>query len=280
MDQKFAEISLENRIIMGVINLSPETFYKGSLAEGAEEARRRAERMVSEGAEIIDLGGMSTGPEIEPLSKKKERERLLPAVKAVRDRIKAPISVDTQRAEVADEALESGADIINDVSGFKADEKMPEVAAGHECSAILMANQISGRIRTAEKGKCDIEGMKDIKKTLRDSLQICRDHGIDLTQIAVDPAIGFGRERGRDLEIIAELEKLSELKQPICIGVSRKSFLGKALNLDKPSERLPASLGATAVAVMKGADIVRTHDPKETTHLVRMIEAIQEERGE
>lgn len=279
MDQKFAEISLEKRIIMGVINLSPETFYQGSLAEGAEEAGKRAERMVSEGAEIIDLGGMSTGPEIEPLSKKKEKERLLPAVKAVRDRIKAPISVDTQRAEVAEEALEAGADIINDVSGFKADEKMPEVAAAHECSAILMANQISGRIRTAEKGKCDIESMRDIKKALKNSLQICKDHGIDLAEIAIDPAIGFGRSQDWDLKIIAKLDSLSDFKQPICIGISRKSFIGKVLGLEKTSERLSGSLGATAVAAMKGADIIRTHDPKETSHLVRMIEAIEKAEG-
>lgn len=279
MNQKFAGISLENGIIMGVINLSPETFHEGSLAESPEEAGTRAEKMVNEGADMIDLGGMSTGPGVEPIPKEREKEFLIPALKTVRDKIRAPISVDTQRAGVAKASLEAGANIINDISGFKADEKMPKVVADYECSAILMANQIPGRIRTAEKGKRDIESMKDIKKALRDSLQICKDHEIDLAEIAVDPAIGFGRDQDWDLKVIAKLDSLSGLNQPICIGVSRKSFTGKVLGLEETSQRLSGSLGATAVAVMKGADIIRTHDPKETSQLVHMIKAIQKAEG-
>ncbi|KXB08363.1 hypothetical protein AKJ55_01120 [candidate division MSBL1 archaeon SCGC-AAA382M17] len=274
---EFAGISLENKIIMGVLNLSPETFYQGSLAKNADEAANRAKSMVEDGAQIIDIGGMSTGPDVDPISEKEETDLLLPAIRAVREKIEVPISVDTQRAKAAKKALEAGADIINDVSGFKADPEMPQVAAEKDCPAILMASRITGRIRTAEKEAKDIENIKEIKEALKESLQICEEYGVDTKKISVDPAIGFGKGPKWDLKVLARLDSLKELGLPICIGVSRKSFLGKVLGLDEPSERLPASLGATAVAVMKGADLVRTHDPKETTQLIRIIEAIGKE---
>lgn len=279
MTQEFAGIPLEEKIIMGVLNLSPETFYRGSLVKSAEEAAVRAEEMVENGAEIVDLGGMSTGPGVAPISADEERKRLLPTLKSVREKIKAPISVDTQRSEVAEESLEAGADVINDISGFKADPDMARVASDYGCPAILMANQISGRIRTAEKEARDIKSMEEVKKGLKESLQICEDHGVDREKIVVDPGIGFGKGPKEDLKVLADLDDLSELGQPICIGVSRKSFIGKTLDLDEPSERLPGSLGATAVAVTEGVDIIRTHDPRETSQLVRMIEAIQQIGG-
>lgn len=276
MDDKFAGISLEKKVVMGVLNLSADAFYQGSVAENAEEAAVRAEKMTENGAQIIDLGGMSTGPPAEKISLEEEKNLLMPALKAVRDRINVPISVDTQRAEVAEKALNLGANIINDISGFKADPEMPKVVADTGCSAILMANQIPNRIRTAEKDRGDISDMEKIEKGLRESLQICRDRGVDLNKISIDPGIGFGRSAEEDLKVIAGLNSLRELEQPICVGISRKSFIGKTLDLKNPRDRLPASLGATALAVLKGAaDIIRTHDPKETSQLIRMIEAIQ-----
>lgn len=279
MVKKFAGISLENKIIMGVLNLSPETFYEGSLAKNSEEAAKRAEKMVKNGAQIIDIGGMSTGPSVEPISVNDEKELLLPAVEAIRKRVDSPISVDTQRAEVAKESLELGADIINEVSGFKADEKMPKIADDYDCSAVLMANRVPGRIRTAEKEREDINNMEKIKEGLRESLQICEEHGVDLDKVAIDPAIGFGKGAKNDLRVLANLESLEDLNQPVCIGVSRKSFIGKTLGLDEPADRLYGSLGAAAAAVFKEADIIRTHDPKETVQLVRMIEAVQQKEG-
>lgn len=276
MDE-FAGIPLENRIIMGILNLSSETFYQGSFVEGVEDAVARAERMVEEGAQIVDLGGMSTGPGVEPISVEEEKGLLLPPLKEIRREIQVPISVDTQRAEVAEEALKTGADMINDVSGFKADSDMPEVVSAFDCPAILMANRISGRIRTAEKGRRDIQTMKEIKEGLRESLRICEDHEISLSKVSLDPGIGFGRGKDWDLKVIAQLDDLSEFGRPICVGVSRKSFIGQVLDLDDPADRLVGSLGATAVAVMRGADIIRTHDPLETRQLVRMMEAILRE---
>lgn len=276
MIKKFAGLSLENKIIMGVLNLSEDTFYKGSLAGSAEEAAARAEKMVEKGAQIIDLGGMSTGPSSEPISAEEEKNRLLPAVKSVHEKVDVPISVDTQRAVVAEESLDLGASIINDISGFKADSEMAQVIADHDCFAIIMANRISGRIRTAEKKGKDISNMEKIKKGLKESLQICKKQNVDLKKISIDPGIGFGRGAKDDLKVLANLDELSEFRHPICLGVSRKSFIKKTLGLKGPQECLPGSLGVTALAVIGGTvDIIRTHDPEETSQLVRIVEAVQ-----
>lgn len=279
MTEKFEGLTLDKKIIMGIINLSPETFYKGSLAENPDKTANRARKMVENGADIIDIGGMSTGPNAGTMSIDEEKELLIPSLRKVREKIDFPISVDTQRAGIAKAALEEGAEIINDVSGFKADERMPEVASEFESSAILMANQISGRLRKAEKEVGDIQTIKDVKKALKESLKICRENGIDLDKTVVDPAIGFGRGKEWDLRIISDLEELEDLNRPICVGISRKSFIGKVLDLENPSERLMGSLGATAVAMRNGADIIRTHDPKETSQFVRIIEAIEKLEG-
>lgn len=280
MKENFAGISLDNKIIMGVLNLSSETFYEGSLVENREKAGERAEKMIENGAQIIDIGGMSTGPGVEPVSLERERDLLIPAVEEVRDRVAEPISVDTQRSEVARKALGKGADIVNDISGFKADGEMVKVGVEFDCWVILMANKVMGRLRTAEKDRRDIENMDEIVEALGESLQICKDEGIDLDKVAVDPGIGFGRSAEEDLEVLAGLERLEELGQPLCLGVSRKSFIGKTLDIENPSERLPGSLAATAVGVVKsGVDIIRTHDPAKTSQFVRMIEAIQNVEG-
>jgi dihydropteroate synthase len=253
-------------VIMGAINVAPETFYKGSLVKGPEDAVKRAKEMVREGADIIDLGAMSTAPGVEPISADEERKRLLPVLKAIEKTTNAPISVDTQRAEIARAALDAGAQMINDVSGFKADPEMAQVVAESGCSAIVMATK---------RRPGDIKTIEEARKTLKNSLEICEKHEIDLEKIVVDPGIGFGKGAEWDLHILANLRKLSDLDRPICVGVSRKSFIGEALDLEDPADRLWGSLGATAIAVLNGVSVVRTHDPKETLHAVRVAEAIQ-----
>ncbi len=281
MTEKFAGITLDEKIIMGILNLSPKTFYQGSLVENAEDTGKQAEKMIENGAQIIDIGAMSTGPGVKPISLEKEKNLLIPALEAVKKRVDKPVSVDTQRSEVAREALENGADIINDISGFKADTEMSKVVAEFDCYEILMANKIFGRLRTAEKDRKDIEDMEEVMSALEESLQICEEENIDLSKIAIDPGIGFGRGAEKDLEILAGLKRLKELGRPVCIGVSRKSFIGKTLDIEDPSERLPGSLGATGVGVMKSVvDIIRTHDPGETSQFVRIMEAIQDSEGE
>lgn len=253
-------------IIMGVLNIAPETFYKESSVKNPQEAADRAEKMIEDGADIIDLGAMSTAPEVKPISSEEEKQRLLPALDMVRKKIDAPISIDTQRASVAKAALDSGAQIINDVSGFKSDSKMARVAAEYGAPAILMASK---------KEPGDAKKIGEVKEVLQQSLDICSDEGLNLEKIVIDPGIGFGKGTKWDLHILRNLSGLKELDQPICVGVSRKSFIGEILNLENPADRLWGSLGATAIAVMNGANMIRTHDPRETLHAVRIVEEIR-----
>jgi len=222
--------------------------------------------MLNEGADIIDVGAMSTAPGVKPIPAALERGRLLPIVEALARKLDSPVSVDTQRAEIAEAALKAGAHIINDVSGLKADSEMARVLADFGCSAVLMAAKLKpGDVRTIE----------DIEHELGKSLRMCERHGIHLKKIVIDPGIGFGKGTEWDLHILANLRKLKALGRPICVAISRKTFIGKVLNLSDPSDRLWGSLAATAIAVLNGADVIRTHDPKEALHAVRLAEAVR-----
>lgn len=253
-------------VIVGVLNISPDSFYSGSVVKGPAEAVRRAQRMLDEGAGIIDIGAMSTAPGVKPISAALEGRRLLSIAKALRKELDAPISIDTQRAVIAEAALKVGAHIINDVSGLKADPKMARVLADFGCSAVLMAaRQKPGDVRTID----------EIRHALEDSLRICKHHGIDLKKIALDLGIGFGKGVEWDLHILANMRELLVLERPICIAVSRKSFIGKVLDLPDPADRLWGSLAATVIAVLNGADVIRTHDPRETLQAIRIAEAVR-----
>jgi len=251
--------------MIGVLNLSPESFYSGSVVRGSAQALRRARRMLEQGADIIDVGAVSTAPNVEPISLDTERRRIFPIIKILANKIDAPISVDTQRAAIAEEALEIGAKIINDVSGLKSDPKMANVLAKSKCSAILMA---------ARRRPGDVRTVAEIKCELGDSLEICRRSKIDVQKIVIDPGIGFGKGGDYDVQILANLKKLKDLGRPICVAISRKAFIGRILGLKDPADRLAGSLAATAVAVLNGADVVRTHDVEETLRAVRVAEAI------
>lgn len=254
-------------LVVGAINLSPESFYPGSFARGPSQALRAAKRMLDEGAGMIDVGAMSTAPGVKPISQELEKRRLIPVVKALARGIDAPISVDTQRAAVAKEALETGASTVNDVSGLKADSAMAEVLADFGCSVVLMA---------AKRKPGDARDIREVNKVLRESLGICKRHGVDLRKVVVDPGIGFGKPVRCDLGILANLGQLQKLGRPVCVAVSRKRFIGEVLGLPSPADRLWGSLAATAIAVLNGADVIRTHDPKQTLQAVRVAEAIRE----
>lgn len=253
-------------VIVGVINVSPESFYKGSIVKSKKEIEEKALEMVEEGAKILDIGAVSTAPGIPPISLEEEKKRMLFAMKALRDIIDVPISADTFRADVANIALREGAEIINDVSGLKADKKMAKIISEYDASVIVMA---------AEKRPGDVGKILKIKDALRQSLQIAKSSGISEEKIAVDPGIGFGKKVTEDLHILRNLNRLRSLCRPILVGVSRKSFIGKILNLNDPKERLIGSLAATAIAVYNGAHLIRTHDVRETLQVVKIAESIR-----
>jgi len=257
--------------IVAALNVSPESFYKASVARSDKTLAARAERMVGDGADVLDIGAMSTAPYLKTeISETEERERLVRAVRVVRRVVSVPISVDTRRARVAAAALDAGAAIINDVSGLRGDRDMRHVAR-YAAGVIAMAAEEkeggSGRI-----------GM--VRALLRRTLSIAAKAGIPAEQIVLDPGIGFFR-RCRlpwfevDALLLRELTALSDLGRPLLVGISRKSFLGRLTGREDPEDRLYASLAATAVAVANGAAMVRCHDVAATVDVVKVATALR-----
>ena len=262
---KFAGVDLNEPRIMGVINVSPESFYKGSVRNDEKKLVETAVKMVEEGASFIDIGAKSTAPYLETqIPVEEEVRRAVWAIKTIRDAVEVPISIDTTSARVAEEALKAGADIINDVTGLKGDPEMAKVASDHGAPVVVCAH---GEVRDFS------DPVHTVIDFLEESIVMAREHGIE--DIAVDPAIGFLRPEWPpwyewDSKILANLNALKILGRPILIGVSRKSFIGAITGRKDPAERLPGSLSATAIAVFNGAHIIRTHDVKETLDAVKV----------
>ncbi len=258
--------------LMGVINLSPESFYKGSVVKDVKKAYEVAVEMVEAGADIIDIGGMSTAPYKETyISVEEEIERIKPVVKELAGSLEVPISIDTRRASVAEVALNVGAHIVNDTSGLRNDVRMVDVVREYGASLIIMAY---GEVEPS------LEPIINIRRLLGESLEMAISGGIEENKIVVDPGIGFFRETGLewyewDANVIRNLRRLSILGRPILVGVSRKSFIGAILNLKDPEERLIGSLAAEAIAVYNGASIIRTHNVTESIQAVRLAEYIR-----
>ncbi len=258
--------------LVGVINVSPESFYPGSIVPADERALvERARQMIADGAELIDVGAMSTAPyRATAISADEECRRMEWAVRTLAASVSTPISADTRRAVVAAAALAAGARVINDTSGLRADPAMADVAAQAE-GLILMAWE------EAPSSEAPIDRCR---RLLRASLEHALRAGLPAERIAVDPGIGFFRHGPLpwdqwDIAVLRDLAGLLELGRPILIGVSRKSFLGKATGRTDPAERLFASLAATAVAVINGAAAVRTHDVGPTRDAVRVAEQVR-----
>lgn len=258
--------------IVGAINVSPESFYKGSVALDESALRQRGEQMVAEGADMLDVGAMSTAPYLETaITETEEVRRLIWAIGVLRSVVALPISVDTKRARPAIAALDAGAAVINDVSGLRHDPAMAAAAARHAQGAILMASE-------ASHGAA--EPIATVRTLLQQSLAISDAAGVPRERIVLDPGIGFFRNAALpwdawDCEIVRRLGEFHPLDRPILVGLSRKSFVGKLLGRQDPAERLFGSLAATAVAVLNGARLVRTHDVGPTRDAIRMAEALR-----
>jgi dihydropteroate synthase len=262
--------------ILGAINVSPESFYRGSVPAGENGLRQQAEQMAAEGADLLDIGGMSTAPFLSTeIPEAEEIQRLTWAISVVRRAVAVPISADTRRSQVALAALDAGAQVINDVSGFRHDPAMAELVARRAQGVILMASE-------ATPGCGD--PMSTVCALLEESLKIAWKAGLPPHRAAVDPGIGFFRKAAVswvawDCEVIQRLGDLRRLDRPILVGLSRKSFIGKILGKDDPADRLIGSLAATAVAVTAGVHLIRTHDVGPTREAVRMAEALRPTRG-
>lgn len=260
-------------VLVGALNVSPESFYAGSVHRDPDDLLRVAAGMVRAGAAILDIGAMSTAPYLAArISEAEEADRLGSAVHLVSTKLDVPISADTTRSGPARSALEAGATIVNDVSGLTADPVMARLVAGRGAGLVVAAGERGGD----EAGP----PLEVVRRLLAESLKIAGGAGVPAERIVVDPGIGFFRRRGIpwyewDLALLAGLRALGDLG-PICVGVSRKSFIGALLGQDDPRDRLPGSLAATALAVANGAHIIRTHDVAETSQAVRVAEAFRD----
>jgi len=258
---------LEPVRLMGVINLSQESFYKGSVVS-PNEALAAARRLQEEGAEIIDLGAVSTAPGSPPISEERERERLFPSLKEIADNLDVVISADTQRAKIAEEALACGAACINDVSGLR-DPDMASKVAEYDGSLIIMAS---------DQRPGDLPALSQIIPHLGERVREATRAGVDLDKISIDPGIGKWmpeRTAAQDLAILDGFDRLRIIGRPVMAALSRKSFIGESLKIPDPGERLAGSLAATAVAVYQGAHIVRTHDISASREAIAMATAIR-----
>lgn len=258
---------------MGVVNVTPDSFSGDGIWDKPEEAIRRALQMVEDGADLIDIGGESTRPGSEPVSPKEELRRVLPVIRGIRKNSRVPVSIDTYKAEVVLAAIDEGADMINDISGLRFDPEMPALAARTGAPVILM--HIKGTPRDMQKNPHYEALIPEILDYLRRSIWIAEEAGISPEKIMIDPGIGFGKTYSHNLEIIRELNRLTELEKPILIGLSRKAFIGYVLGGLSAEERLEGSLAALAVGIANGADMVRVHDVKEAVRAARVAFAIR-----
>jgi len=257
--------------VMGVLNLTPDSFYNGGKYTTQARALRKVEEMVKEGADLIDVGGESTRPGAKEVGIEEEIRRVIPVISKIRELFEIPVSIDTCRAKVAKVALEAGVDMVNDISGLRFDPGLKEVVARFGAAVVLM--HIKGTPRDMQSNPRYESLMGEIISYLSDSIRLAQKAGIDLEKIIVDPGIGFGKTPEHNLQILNHLGELRSLGRPILIGVSRKSFIGAILKLPL-EERLEGSLAAASLALMQGAKIIRTHDVKATRRAVDLTQAI------
>ena len=259
------EFDVENQTyIMGILNVTPDSFSDGGKFVGVEAALKRAEQMQREGAAILDIGGESTRPGFTPVSEEEEMERILPVVEAIKRNMDIPVSVDTYKSVVAERAIQAGADLINDIWGLKADAHMAEVIAKYKVACCLMHNRKDTNYRNL---------VEDVLDDLKESLCIAQKAGIAQNQIILDPGVGFAKDYAQNLEMLRNLELMKKLGYPVLLGASRKSVIG--LTLDLPSEeRLEGTLVTTVAAVQQGCGFVRVHDIKENYRAIQMAQAI------
>lgn len=257
--------------VMGVLNVTPDSFSDGQRFFEPQAAVEHAFRMEEEGADLIDIGAESTRPGAEPVPLKEELRRILPVLEGLSGSLKVPISIDTYKSQVAEEAIQCGAEIVNDISGLNFDPDLKNLIARYDVAVIVM--HMKGNPRNMQQNPQYRDLLGEIRSYFERSISAAAQAGVSSEKIIVDPGIGFGKTLPHNLEILRGLESFKVLGKPIMVGVSRKSFLGKILNLPV-DDRLEGSIAAAAYAVMRGANIVRVHDVASTVRALRTIETI------
>jgi len=261
-------------LVMGVLNVTPDSFSDGGKFFDSKTAIDAALAMEAAGADILDIGGESTRPGSGGTSADEELARVLPVIEALAGRLKIPISIDTRKAAVAEAAIAAGAEIVNDVTGLRADPEIAVVAKRNRVPLILM--HMRGEPRTMQKQPFARNAVRDVVSGLKRSIAIARRAGVTKSQIIVDPGIGFGKSFEQNYELIARLPEIARLGFPILIGTSRKGFLGKTLDGKPPEERIWGTAATVAASILAGAHIVRVHDVNEMVEVARVTDKILE----
>ncbi|HKO35585.1 MAG TPA: dihydropteroate synthase [Pyrinomonadaceae bacterium] len=265
----------ERTLVMGVLNVTPDSFSDGGQFFAFERAIEQAERMISEGADIIDVGGESTRPGSEFVSEDEELRRVIPIIERLAASSLIPISIDTTKPSVARAALEGGAEIVNDISGLRFHPAIADAVMKAKAGLVLMHSRGTPKDMQQLPPAADI--MSEVISGLRQSVAIAEEHGVPRASIAIDPGIGFGKTADQNVELIAKLDQLAREfpDLPLMIGTSRKSFLGKLLGDAPADERLQGTIASAVAAVLKGAHIVRVHDVEPAVEAVRVADAIR-----
>ena len=258
-------------LIMGVLNVTPDSFSDGDQFLSRDKAVERGLQMAAEGAHIIDVGGESTRPGSQPITADEELRRVLPVIEDLRRKLDVAISIDTSKAEVARAAIEAGASVVNDVTGGRGDEQMLPLIAETKSGLIVMHMQGTPPTMQIQPRYADV--VAEISEFFRQQYARAIDLNIDPMAIAFDPGIGFGKTLEHNLELLAQLERLRTQDRPLVVGVSRKSFLGKLIGSPEIRDRLVPGVALTAILRARGADVFRVHDVKENVYALRVTEA-------
>jgi len=262
--------------VMGILNVTPDSFSDGGLFFDKERAVEHARKMAADGADIIDVGGESTRPGAAPVGIDEELDRVIPVIEAVSGSVDTAISIDTRNAKVAEEAIKAGAAIVNDVSGLRHDPQTAAIAARHNAAFIVM--HMRGTPQDMQDAPHYDDLIGEIKASLRKSADIAKRAGVREDKIIIDPGIGFGKTVEHNLEILNRLGEFKVLGYPICIGTSRKSFIGKVLNKKDAAGRLLGTIATSVIAVVRGAKIIRVHDVREAVEAVTITDSVLREK--
>lgn len=254
----------EKVYVMGILNITPDSFSDGGKFNDMEKAMQQVEKLIEDGADIIDVGGESTRPGHEQITESEEIQRVVPVIREIKKRYDIPVSIDTYKSKVAEAALEAGADLLNDIWGFLYDENMAVLAARYDVPVCLMHNRNNTDYN---------DFVNDVVKDLRKCLAIAEKHGVKKENIMLDPGVGFGKTYEQNLNIMNQLEKICDMGYPVLLGTSRKSMIG--LTLDLPvTEREEGTIATSVIGAIKGCDFIRVHDVKANIRALKMTGAI------
>lgn len=268
------QIVLDRTRVMGVLNVTPDSFSDGGRYFEPESALRRGLEMADQGADLLDIGGESTRPGSDPVSMEEEWRRIGPVIRGLTGKVEVPLSVDTMKPVVAEHAIEAGASIVNDISGLR-DPAMVRLVASRRVGVVAM--HMLGNPKTMQQHPTYADAVKEVREFLEERIRVLEVAGVPSEGIAIDPGVGFGKSVEHNVALLRNLDQLVDLGHPVVVGVSRKSFIER-LGGGRTGERLPGSLAAATVAIVRGAHVVRVHDVAETVRAMRVADAIA--RGE